>query len=141
MFQPEVFVPAVMLHRGEVSSLIVSVNMKQRSKNLWLSALGALALVAPQASAGTFSADFNTSTVPDGTFLNSTPPPNETTPLGSGIIEFMAIGTAVKRMQGIQTLSQQLPPQAIIRDKDTFVNVAETALGTSLNDPRAWKKA
>lgn len=60
--------------------------------------------------------------------------------LGSGIIEFMAIGTAVKRMPGIQTLTPQLPPQAIIRDKDTFVNVAETALGTSLNNARAGKR-
>lgn len=53
--------------------------------------------------------------------------------LGSGIIEFMAIGTAVKRMPGVQTLTPQLPPQAIIRDKDTFYNTAETVLGTELN--------
>jgi hypothetical protein len=53
--------------------------------------------------------------------------------LGGGIIEFMAIGTAVKRIDGVTTVSPQLPPQAIIRDKDTFVNTAETALGTSLN--------
>jgi uncharacterized protein YbjQ (UPF0145 family) len=54
--------------------------------------------------------------------------------LGSGIIEFMAIGTAVKKMPGLTTLSPTLPPQAIIKDKDTFINTAETALGTSLND-------
>lgn len=53
--------------------------------------------------------------------------------LGGGIIEFMAIGTAVKRMPGVTTLSPTLPPQAIIRDKDTFVNTAETALGSNLN--------
>jgi uncharacterized protein YbjQ (UPF0145 family) len=53
--------------------------------------------------------------------------------LGSGIIEFMAIGTAVKRMPGVTTVSPVLPPQAIIRDKDTFVNTAETALGSNLN--------
>lgn len=53
--------------------------------------------------------------------------------IGGGIIEFMAIGTAVKKMEGVTTVSPQLPPQAIIRDKDTFVNSAETALGTNLN--------
>jgi uncharacterized protein YbjQ (UPF0145 family) len=53
--------------------------------------------------------------------------------LGGGIIEFMAIGTAVKKMPGVTTLSPQLPPQAIIKDKDTFVNTAEWAIGTSLN--------
>jgi len=55
--------------------------------------------------------------------------------LGGGLIEFMAIGTAVKRIAGLGTASPQLPPQAIIIDKDTFVNVAETALGTNLNRP------
>ena len=53
--------------------------------------------------------------------------------LGNGMIEFMAIGTAVKRMPGVTTLSEQLPPQAIMKDKDTFVNTAEMALGTNLN--------
>lgn len=53
--------------------------------------------------------------------------------LGGGIIEFMAIGTAVKRIPGLTTLTDQLPPQAIIKDKDTFINTAEYSLGTSLN--------
>lgn len=53
--------------------------------------------------------------------------------LGGGIIEFMAIGTAVKRMPNLTTYSPQLPPQAIIRDRDTFFNMAELALGTNLN--------
>ncbi|HLK55831.1 MAG TPA: heavy metal-binding domain-containing protein [Chthonomonadaceae bacterium] len=52
---------------------------------------------------------------------------------GGNMIEFMAIGTAVKRMPGLTTLSESLPPQAIIKDKDTLINTAETALGTSLN--------
>jgi uncharacterized protein YbjQ (UPF0145 family) len=55
--------------------------------------------------------------------------------IGSGVIEFLAIGTAVKRMQGLGTRSEQLPPQAIIRDKDTFVNVTETSYGVSLQTP------
>ncbi|MEH1853757.1 MAG: heavy metal-binding domain-containing protein [Nostoc sp.] len=44
--------------------------------------------------------------------------------LGSGIIEFMAIGTAVKKLPGITTHSTTLIPQAIISDRDTFVNTA-----------------
>ncbi len=55
--------------------------------------------------------------------------------LGNGVIEFLAIGTAVKRVPGIATQSDQLPPQAIIRDKDTFVNVAELSYGTDLQRP------
>ena len=39
------------------------------------------------------------------------------------LIEFMAIGTAVKRLEGLTTTTPQLPPQAIIRDKDTWTNV------------------
>jgi uncharacterized protein YbjQ (UPF0145 family) len=40
--------------------------------------------------------------------------------LGNGLIEFLAIGTAVKKAPGIHVLSEQLPPQAIIADKNTF---------------------
>jgi len=54
--------------------------------------------------------------------------------LGNGIIEFLAIGTAVKRMPGLATVSQDLPSQSIIDDKDTFINLAEKALGT-INRP------
>lgn len=39
------------------------------------------------------------------------------------LLEFMAIGTAVKRMPGVKTASPQLPPQAIIRDKETWINI------------------
>ena len=41
--------------------------------------------------------------------------------LGS-LIEFMAIGTAVKRVPGIATATPSLPPQAIIKDKDTWIS-------------------
>ncbi len=37
------------------------------------------------------------------------------------LLEFMAIGTAVKRFDGVATLSPTLPPQAIIKDKQTWV--------------------
>lgn len=40
--------------------------------------------------------------------------------LGNGLIEFLAIGTAVKKNSKIKTESEQLPPQAIVVDKDTF---------------------
>ncbi len=55
--------------------------------------------------------------------------------LGGGIIEFLAIGTAVKRMPNIKTESDQLLPQAIIRDQDTFINTAETTASVTLNQP------
>lgn len=40
--------------------------------------------------------------------------------LGNNLIEFLAIGTAVKKSAGTRTESAQLLPQAIIVDKDTF---------------------
>ncbi len=40
--------------------------------------------------------------------------------LGGGMIEFMAIGTAVKKIKNLTTLHPDLPPQAIIRDHETF---------------------
>jgi uncharacterized protein YbjQ (UPF0145 family) len=55
--------------------------------------------------------------------------------LGGGLIEFLAIGTAVKRATGVATKSAQLVPQAIIRDKDTFFNAAEVNFGVDLNAP------
>ena len=38
------------------------------------------------------------------------------------LLEFMAIGTAVKKIPGIKTQSATLPPQAIIVDKDTWIS-------------------
>jgi uncharacterized protein YbjQ (UPF0145 family) len=40
--------------------------------------------------------------------------------LGAGLIEVLAIGTAVKKSPGMKTQTPQLPPQAVIRDRDTF---------------------
>jgi uncharacterized protein YbjQ (UPF0145 family) len=42
--------------------------------------------------------------------------------LGGGLVEFMAIGTAVKKIAGAGTKGDALPPQAIIQDRDTFVD-------------------
>lgn len=41
-----------------------------------------------------------------------------------GLLEFMAIGTAVKKVPGLTTLSPELPPQAVIKDKDTWISDA-----------------
>ncbi len=60
--------------------------------------------------------------------------------LGSGVIEFMAIGTAVKKIPGFKTLTDSLPPQAVMSDKDTFVNTAETSIGIDLNDGSKRKR-
>ena len=49
-----------------------------------------------------------------------------------GLIEFMAIGTAVKRFDGLSTQTDMLPPQAIIKDKDTWVNYEDQAAGVTL---------
>ena len=40
----------------------------------------------------------------------------------NNLLEFMAIGTAVKKMPDLTTLSPNLPPQAIIKDKDTWIS-------------------
>ncbi len=45
-----------------------------------------------------------------------------------GLIEFMAIGTAVKRVAGISTLTPTLPPQAIIKDKDTWISRSDNLI-------------
>jgi hypothetical protein len=34
----------------------------------------------------------------------------------------MAIGTAVKKVPGVKTLTPMLPAQAIIKDKDTWIS-------------------
>jgi uncharacterized protein YbjQ (UPF0145 family) len=39
-----------------------------------------------------------------------------------GLIEFMAIGTAVKRRAGATPITASLPVQAIIRDRDTWIS-------------------
>jgi uncharacterized protein YbjQ (UPF0145 family) len=42
--------------------------------------------------------------------------------IGSGLIEFVAVGTAVKKLPGLAVATPTLPPQAIVRDKDTWVS-------------------
>ena len=50
--------------------------------------------------------------------------------LGS-LIEFMAIGTAVKKMPGFKPLNGQLPPQAIMNDRDTWISSDYGAFNTT----------
>jgi uncharacterized protein YbjQ (UPF0145 family) len=42
--------------------------------------------------------------------------------IGAGLIEFVAIGTAVKKLAGAAVATPTLPVQAIIRDRDTWVS-------------------
>jgi uncharacterized protein YbjQ (UPF0145 family) len=47
-----------------------------------------------------------------------------------GLLEFMAIGTAVKRFASLKTVSPALPPQAIIRDKNTWISHEQSLIRT-----------
>jgi uncharacterized protein YbjQ (UPF0145 family) len=47
------------------------------------------------------------------------------------MLEFMAIGTAVKKIPGIKTNSPTLPPQAIIVDKETWISNDPMMFNTS----------
>ena len=53
--------------------------------------------------------------------------------LGGNMIEFMAVGTAVKKMDGIATKSDQLPPQALVKDEDTVIKPSRVAGYTAKN--------
>jgi uncharacterized protein YbjQ (UPF0145 family) len=44
--------------------------------------------------------------------------------IGAGLVEVMAIGTAIRKHPRVSTQSDQLIPQAIIRDRDTFFEEA-----------------
>lgn len=54
--------------------------------------------------------------------------------LGGGLIEFLAIGTAVKKIDGLKNTSEELIPQAFVNDWDTFVNSVDVLdVNVSLN--------
>jgi uncharacterized protein YbjQ (UPF0145 family) len=44
----------------------------------------------------------------------------------NGLLEFMVIGTAVRKIPQLTTVSPTLPPQAIIRDKDTWISSSDS---------------
>jgi len=54
--------------------------------------------------------------------------------LDNNLTEFLSIGTAIKNMSGVTTKSEQILPQAIIRDKNTFVDLSESPSNATLND-------
>ena len=49
--------------------------------------------------------------------------------IGAGLVEVMAIGTAIRTHSSVGTHSDQLIPQAIIRDRDTFFEQAQVVPG------------
>ena len=55
--------------------------------------------------------------------------------LGGGVIELLAIGTAIKKMPEMKTNSPALIPQAIIKDVSSFTNSVESATSVNLNEP------
>jgi uncharacterized protein YbjQ (UPF0145 family) len=60
--------------------------------------------------------------------------------IGSGLVEVMAIGTAIKKNAQVATESDQILPQSIIRDRDTFFD--ETSpLGQSAAQPRKLSRS
>ncbi|MFO0957321.1 MAG: hypothetical protein U0800_07605 [Isosphaeraceae bacterium] len=56
--------------------------------------------------------------------------------IGSGLVEVMAIGTAIKKTPGVSTQTDQLIPQAIIRDRDTFFDLAPQPMAAGVARPR-----
>jgi hypothetical protein len=58
--------------------------------------------------------------------------------IGAGLVEVMAIGTAIRRHSGVATASDQLIPQAIIRDRDTFFEQAPIVPGAP--QPKALER-
>lgn len=53
--------------------------------------------------------------------------------MGNGLIEFLAIGTAVKKMPVLKPESSQLPPQALVVDYDTFYNASNSSWSVRAN--------
>ena len=47
--------------------------------------------------------------------------------VSSGLVEVMAIGTAIRKSNKVATQTPQLPPQAIIRDRDTYFDETHTS--------------
>jgi uncharacterized protein YbjQ (UPF0145 family) len=63
--------------------------------------------------------------------------------LGGGMIEFLAIGTAVKKVSGAKTIKPQLPPQAIIVDRETYFETSpfdEMLTGKKMPNARSMQQ-
>ena len=48
--------------------------------------------------------------------------------LGGGLVEFLAIGTAVKKVNGLTTRTPTLIPQALLQDTDTYFETKGTGV-------------
>ncbi len=42
--------------------------------------------------------------------------------LGGGLVEFLAVGTAIRRVEGVKVANPQLPVHAIVSEKDTWID-------------------
>jgi uncharacterized protein YbjQ (UPF0145 family) len=60
--------------------------------------------------------------------------------IGGGLVEFMAIGTAVKRINNLTTVHPDLPPQAIITDRETFIDSMGLQLDLSRSSSSSARK-
>jgi uncharacterized protein YbjQ (UPF0145 family) len=58
--------------------------------------------------------------------------------LGAGLVEVMAIGTAIRKHAGVSTHTDQLIPQAITRDRDTFFDQVPAVPG--MPQPRTLER-
>ena len=52
--------------------------------------------------------------------------------LEDNLIEFLAIGTAVKKVDNISTKSPQLPPQAVVADRDTYIDPTQSTINAQV---------
>ena len=57
--------------------------------------------------------------------------------LGGGLVEFMVIGTAIKKMDGVGTKNENLIPQAIIKDYETFIDTTQNDSSANLGQAAA----
>ncbi len=53
------------------------------------------------------------------------------------LVEFMAIGTAIKKLPGIGVQGSQLPPQAIMQDRDTWISSGDIFMTRTSNQRKA----
>jgi len=56
--------------------------------------------------------------------------------LGGGLVEFMVIGTAVKKIASLTTRTATLPPQAVMQDRETFIESTINENTTRLADKK-----
>lgn len=60
--------------------------------------------------------------------------------LGGGLLEFLALGTAVKKMDGLTTKTQILPAQAIVQDRDTYFESSNSNVELSKGSAASARK-